>query len=111
MGPNDLSNRLECCMLRRTVEAARNPSSKPILGLIANDIKILIAANSKTNDRPHAVMIMIHAVLSVLVDTANGAFCPGGTVKGEDIADIVPSAMAARGSVWVITEGKFCHFE
>lgn len=45
--------------------------------------KILIALNIKTQDSPMAVARMIHAVWSVSVTTAKGAYCPGGTEKPE----------------------------
>jgi hypothetical protein len=39
--------------------------------------------NIKTQDRPRAVAIMIHAVWSVSVTTEKGGYCPGGTEKPE----------------------------
>jgi hypothetical protein len=68
---------------RLTVEAARKASSSPNLGLTVHRTNILMLPNSKAQDRPRAVAIMIHAVWSVSVTTEKGGYCPGGTEKPE----------------------------
>lgn len=60
----------------------------------------------RTHDKLIAVIITIHAVWSVLVATANGGYCPGGTGKGESVADMIPSVVATQSSVGITKEEK-----
>lgn len=65
-----------------TVDSPRLASSSPQVELVPYLMNMRIAEDSTVIDRPSAAVMKIHARWSVLVTTANGGDCPGGTIAG-----------------------------
>lgn len=68
---------------RPTVANPRKRSSRPKGGAIVNLTQTLMKENSKTQDKPNAAAMIIHALWSVSVTTAKGGDCPSGTVGAD----------------------------